>query len=326
MAERIDIHFESGQRLKARDLNTIVEAVNGIKDSEGFLYDSTNDSIAEGENESLGVLNTAAGVRSHAEGIATEATNEAEHAEGKYNVSHNGQTIHSIGIGTDGARQNAVEVMNNGDVYINGMGNYNGNSLSDASSLQTYIASLVSRIATLESWKSSVDSSIADHESRITALEGGGPTPPTPPTPTETMHYWFASSSDAEANGVTIDTTMFTEMTTSSGSGNGSFTIDDKTYTLTKRTGDPSTFGKLTIPDGKTATVYVAGIASGASARTIVMSSDEGYRESFNITNGSSAYTLDSKTDVPAGTYTLSKGPEGNVRIGAIVVKCSVNI
>ena len=78
------------------------------------------------------------GPYSHAEGLGTYTTNLSEHAEGQYNVSHsedrtefnnsNGcSTVSSIGIGDgDSDRKNAVEVMQNGDVYIYGVGNYDG--------------------------------------------------------------------------------------------------------------------------------------------------------------------------------------------------------
>ena len=67
------------------------------------------------------------GEASHIEGISSKATNPGEHAEGKYNQSHEGQTIHSIGIGTSNTnRKNAFEISQNGDIYIYGLGNYNG--------------------------------------------------------------------------------------------------------------------------------------------------------------------------------------------------------
>ena len=61
--------------------------------------------------------------------------NQAEHAQGQYNKSNKaissfgnaGNTIHSIGIGTaESNRKNAVEVMQNGRVFINGIGGYDG--------------------------------------------------------------------------------------------------------------------------------------------------------------------------------------------------------
>ena len=64
---------------------------------------------------------------SHAEGFYTEVYNRAEHASGQYNKSTKSSnkseaTQFSIGIGTSNTdRKNAVEVKQNGDIYINGL-------------------------------------------------------------------------------------------------------------------------------------------------------------------------------------------------------------
>lgn len=62
----------------------------------------------------------------HAEGFRTIVENHCEHAEGRYNVSNIG-TLHSIGIGTsESNRRNALEVMDDGRVYVKGVGGYDG--------------------------------------------------------------------------------------------------------------------------------------------------------------------------------------------------------
>lgn len=78
-------------------------------------------SHAEGFNSKT--KNTA--LFSHAEGIETITNNYGEHAEGKYNISIATNdaggiigTIHTIGIGTEDERKNAVRVDNNGAVYL----------------------------------------------------------------------------------------------------------------------------------------------------------------------------------------------------------------
>ena len=77
---------------------------------------------------------------SHTEGLQTQATNTAEHAEGLYNASHTG-TRHSIGIGTsDTARKNAVEVMDDGRVFVHGIGGYDGTNPGSAGTLQGAVA------------------------------------------------------------------------------------------------------------------------------------------------------------------------------------------
>lgn len=108
-------------------------------------YASGVGSHAEGDHT---LVSTRAEV-AHTEGDHTVADNIAEHAEGRYNRSnHNdesvgfgdaGNTLHSIGIGTGSdinLRMNAVEVMQNGDVYINGIGDYNGKNFADAQTVQ----------------------------------------------------------------------------------------------------------------------------------------------------------------------------------------------
>lgn len=79
------------------------------------------DSHAEGKST------VAAGYASHAEGGSTQTKNLNEHASGRFNVSlsgsstfgDSGNTLFSVGNGTaDNARHNALEVRQNGDIYI----------------------------------------------------------------------------------------------------------------------------------------------------------------------------------------------------------------
>lgn len=98
----------------------------------------TNAAILTGSNS------TAAGANSVAEGQYTQTTNPAEHAEGMYNASHTGstaaaKTISSIGIGDSTTRSNALEVMQNGYVYLNGIGEYDGTNPTTSESLQQYL-------------------------------------------------------------------------------------------------------------------------------------------------------------------------------------------
>lgn len=99
---------------------------------------------AEGENT------TAGGEYSHAEGYETKTNNTAEHAEGQNNKSNKasdtwgnaGNTLSSIGIGLPGVveeAKNAVEVMQNGDLYLYGVGDYDGTNPQDADTVQTLI-------------------------------------------------------------------------------------------------------------------------------------------------------------------------------------------
>lgn len=81
-------------------------------------------------------------------GLNTVAENDQEMAGGRYNLSHKssdswgdtGNTVHSIGIGTaESNRENAVEVMQDGKVYVKGAGNYDGKALEGASDLATIL-------------------------------------------------------------------------------------------------------------------------------------------------------------------------------------------
>ena len=100
-----------------------------------------------------GATTTTGGDDSHAEGNNTVTNNLGEHAEGCYNVSHKNSntygdalnTQHSIGIGVASPgiefenNKNAVEVMQNGDVYMIGVGGYDGKNVSEASTVQSVI-------------------------------------------------------------------------------------------------------------------------------------------------------------------------------------------
>ena len=83
----------------------------------------------EGKNSAvlIGDTQNANGEYSFAEGQNTVANNRSEHAMGEFNESHHldntfgssGNTLFSIGNGTsDTNRKNALEVMQNGDIYI----------------------------------------------------------------------------------------------------------------------------------------------------------------------------------------------------------------
>lgn len=95
---------------------------------------SKSSSHAEGE------FTEAGGQASHAEGYYTKTQNQGEHAEGCFNKS-NDRTLHSIGIGSsEKNRKNAFEVMRNGDVFLYGLGEYDGTNPDKANTIQQVIA------------------------------------------------------------------------------------------------------------------------------------------------------------------------------------------
>lgn len=116
-----------------------VEAPMGAEIFNDFEHNTASGAYSHAE----GSETSAAGAYSHAEGKGTKTTNEAEHASGKYNKSNTG-TIFSIGIGTsDADRENAVEVMQNGDAYMVGIGGYDGKNLNSATKLQDAVSNSV---------------------------------------------------------------------------------------------------------------------------------------------------------------------------------------
>lgn len=107
--------------------------------AEGFSSVASGSvSHAEGEgtkaigaySHSEGNGSVANGYYSHAEGWYTIANNQSEHASGRYNISSSGSstfgdsgnTLFSVGNGTDNARHNAFEIKQNGDIYLSSGG------------------------------------------------------------------------------------------------------------------------------------------------------------------------------------------------------------
>ena len=88
--------------------------------------------------------NIASGEYSHAEGKGTITSNAAEHASGKYNQSHKDTTLFSIGIGESKAdRKNAIEVTQDGGIYVNSIGGYDGTNPSNSKDIATYLPNMV---------------------------------------------------------------------------------------------------------------------------------------------------------------------------------------
>lgn len=79
-----------------------------------------------------GCYTSAATSYAHTEGYRTIANNSYEHACGRFNKSnqsntYSAQTRFSVGIGTGNtSRKNAIEAKSNGDVYIYGVGGFDG--------------------------------------------------------------------------------------------------------------------------------------------------------------------------------------------------------
>lgn len=139
------------------------KAIGDFSHAEGGMNTANGTaSHAEGVNNYVGGtcghveggINNSLGDFAHAEGNYTQTKNKTEHAEGMYNKSNSGETPadktqHSIGIGISSSnRKNAVEVMQNGDTYIVGVGGYNGTNCQSANTLQETISSIENKIWT----------------------------------------------------------------------------------------------------------------------------------------------------------------------------------
>ena len=129
---------------------------NSNEDLGNYAHAEGNGTWAKGNSSHAEGKGTKAfGLASHAEGVYTVANNQAEHAEGKYNVStksdNASQATHfSIGIGTSNTnRKNAVEVKQNGDVYITGIGGFDGVNYDTAKSVQDTIKELTETVKKL---------------------------------------------------------------------------------------------------------------------------------------------------------------------------------
>ena len=104
--------FQDGNEISSISLSSLSPIKGG---------DGNNSSVVIGDTQK------ANGDYSFAEGQNTIANNRSEHAMGEFNESHHlnntfgssGNTLFSIGNGTsDTNRKNALEVMQNGDIYI----------------------------------------------------------------------------------------------------------------------------------------------------------------------------------------------------------------
>lgn len=111
--------------------NTPSAVLNPIDTYPGYYSHAegvTTTAVAMGSHtEGFGSKTEVTALFSHAEGIETITNNYGEHAEGKYNISiatnnaataHVFGTIHTIGIGSEQQRKNAVRVDNDGAVYL----------------------------------------------------------------------------------------------------------------------------------------------------------------------------------------------------------------
>lgn len=126
-----------------------VEGQNNTATGNASHAEGIGNKVTGSNAHAEGQQNKVIGQAAHAEGSFNQTTKNNEHAEGKYNLSNNGsgtnnKTRHSIGIGSsDTDRRNAYEVMENGDIYIYGIGGYNGKNISEAKTIQEVLKDII---------------------------------------------------------------------------------------------------------------------------------------------------------------------------------------
>lgn len=128
----------TGDNTIAIGMNTHAGATSSV--AEGYMTSTRNDSDANA-------------AYSHVEGLNNATNNVAEHGEGKFGISYYADnhdpskcSIHYVGIGTNNQieyRKDAIAIMENGDVYIVGIGGYDGKTIEGAQTVQQVLASLI---------------------------------------------------------------------------------------------------------------------------------------------------------------------------------------
>ena len=143
--------LQVGQLVSSNENGASPRIVVAVPNNKTFALESalTPDLPSVNAAKYYTIFGVSYGEASHAEGYDTIAFNRYEHAEGGYNVSHNGGTAdtntrHSVGIGANNnTRANAFEIMENGDAYLKGVGNYNGTAIgNNIQTIQDVIESL----------------------------------------------------------------------------------------------------------------------------------------------------------------------------------------
>lgn len=239
-------------------------------------------------------------------------------------IDNNRSEIHRLNIGkqdalTAGAN---IEIDSAGTISVTGIID-DSNVTSDTTFSSSKISNLLNiyvkcQKVTQEEYDALISSGTVDEMTLYIIVD-----------PSDELHFWFFYAPDADANNVTNDTNVFSNMYTGSTSNlSGSITIDNVIYTVTKRTGDIGTdasFGTMVVPAGKVATFYTLAVSSGAAERQLdLKSSDNTY--SAAVPGGSSAFNTIEVNDIAPGTYNISKHGNGNFRLGMVAVKFSITI
>lgn len=135
-----------GSSTTASGLNAHAEGSNNTASGESSHTEGAQTLASANHSHAGGFASKVSSPRGFAHGRNVEAKSnvEGQFVVGKYNKSNTNQ-IASVGIGTsDTARKNAFEIMSNGDVYVIGLGGYDGTNagVAGVKTLQQLLSSL----------------------------------------------------------------------------------------------------------------------------------------------------------------------------------------
>lgn len=135
------------------------------------------------------------------------------------------------------------------------------------------------------------------------------------------MYFWFFNDADQTANGKTNATSVFSSMASGNSNMNGSITIDEVTYNVTRRSGDADLLGRFTVPANKAATFYTLAVSSGNGARKIVLTNTTtSATYEADVAGGDTSYKRVQIDNIAPGTYSIGKSG-GNTRLGMVALK-----
>lgn len=165
IASGVDSHAE-GFKTKASGLRSHAEGSQTNATEHGSHAEGVSNNSEGVGSHAEGLYNTASGRASHVEGEGNKALGDRSHASGYKTITNNPQEValgkfnksikdenkskvtqFSIGIGTsEDDRKNAVEVKQNGDAYIYGIGGYDGTNPNESEDVASVINGKVDKV------------------------------------------------------------------------------------------------------------------------------------------------------------------------------------
>lgn len=126
-----------------------------------------------------------------------------------------------------------------------------------------------------------------------------------------TYEYWFANVSDAQKNfgqGASQSTNFFSNTPGGSNSASGTFTIDGKAYTITKRSSEGSISVTFSIPEGKEGYLHIVARSSSSTPKIFYLTkgTDSPIEIGQTSTSSNTLVAISHNTQLSAGNYTLT--------------------